>query len=222
MWGMDSGSMAGPANLKLARNRNSSSGVRQRLPFQFPGTANDVARLSGRLRRAFSAVGFPKSTRLSVLNLACGRADETGALAAALAPVEIAHYLGIDLRPDAIAEAARRWTLPGGTLEFRCGDASAIDRLVSQVDLIFIRHQNYWDDPPVWDRLLENALKSLKPDGLLVCTSYFDREHELLVAALKTRGAEVLWNVRAPDSRALPDAPEKSVDRHLVVFRKPE
>ncbi|MEO5712278.1 MAG: class I SAM-dependent methyltransferase [Luteolibacter sp.] len=192
----------------------------QRLPFQFPGTADDVARLSGRLRQAFSVIGFPQVTRLAVLNLACGRADETGALAAALAPAQIGAYLGIDLRPYAIAEAARRWTLPGGIIEFRCGDAAAIDRLVSQVDLIFIRHQNYWDDPSVWDRLLENALKALKPDGLLVCTSYFDREHELLLAALKTRGAEVLWNVRSPDCRSLPDAPGKSVDRHLVLFSR--
>lgn len=219
---MDSVSNAYPANLKLVRNRNISSAVKQRLPFQFPGTAEDVARLSGMLRQAFTAIGFPKTNRLAVLNLACGRADETGALAAALAPAEIGHYLGIDLRPAAIADAARRWTLPGGVIEFRCGDASAIDRQASQVDLIFIRHQNYWDEPVVWDRLLENGLKALKPDGLLVCTSYFDREHELLLAALKTRGAEVLWNVRAPGSRSLPDAPGKSVDRHLVVFRKPE
>lgn len=197
--------------------------MKQCLPFHYPGTAGDVARLSGRLRQAFAALEFLKGGRVSVLNLACGRADETGALAAALAPAEIAHYLGIDLRADAIAEAARRWALPGGQIEFRCGDASAIERmrLISSVDLIFIRHQNYWDDPVVWDRMLENGLKVLKPDGLLVCTSYFDREHELLVAALKTRGAEVLWNVRDPDSRPLPDAPGKSVDRHLVVFRKP-
>ncbi len=218
---MDSGSRADPANLNLVENRNNSSGVKQRLPFQFPSTGDDVARLSGRLRQAFAAIRFPKVSRLTVLNLACGRADETGALAAALAPAEIGHYLGIDLRPDAIAEAARRWSLPGGVIEFRCGDASMIGKMFSQVDLIFIRHQNYWDDPQIWDRLLENALSALNPDGLLVCTSYFDREHELLLAALKTRGAEVLWNVRASDSRALPDASGKSVDRHLVVFRKP-
>ncbi len=195
--------------------------MNQRLPFQFPGTADDVARLSRRLRQAFAAAGFPRDTRLTVLNLACGRADETGAIAAALAPVEIAHYLGVDLRAGAIADAARRWSLPGGLLEFRCGDASSCVKWIVQADLIFIRHQNYWDDPVGWDRLLENALHILNPDGLLVCTSYFDHEHDLLLAALRTRGAEILWNVRDPESRALSDAPGKSVDRHLVVFRKP-
>jgi hypothetical protein len=198
--------------------------VQQCLPFHYPGTFEDVTRLSVKLRQAFAAVGFLRGGRLRVLNLACGRADETGALARALAPAEIGHYLGIDLRADAIEEAARRWELPAGLIEFRSGDASMIDRmgLISDVDLIFIRHQNYWDDPAAWDRMLENGLKVLKADGLLVCTSYFDQEHALLVAAMKTRGAEVLWNVRDFESRALAEVPGKSVDRHLAVFRKPE
>lgn len=196
--------------------------MNQCLPFRYPGTLDDVTRLSARLRQAFAAVGFLQSGRVRVLNLACGRADETGALARALAPAEIGHYLGIDLRADAIEEAARRWSLPDGLIEFRSGDASLIDRmgLISDVDLIFIRHQNYWDDPVVWDRMLENGLKVVKADGLLVCTSYFDKEHDLLVASMKTRGAEVLWNVRDPESRELAEVPGKSVDRHLVVFRK--
>jgi SAM-dependent methyltransferase len=196
-------------------------GVIQRLPFRHPATASDVARLQTLLRNALIGVGFHCPGKLAVLNLACGRADETGALAAALAPREIGHYLGIDLRPDTIAEATKRWCLPGGLIEFRCGDASAIDRmkLLPPFDFIFIRHQNYWHDPATWDRLLGNALAALSPGGVLVCTSYFDREHALLKAALVTRGAEILWEVRHPDSRPLPEVAGKSVDRWLAVFR---
>ena len=195
----------------------------QRLPFSHPATAADVGRLCHLLRAALAGIRFHPTGKLAVLNLACGRADETGALAAALAPAEIGIYLGIDLRQDTIAEAARRWLLPGGLIEFRSGDAAAIDRmkLLPEFDFIFIRHQNYWDDPAPWDRLLSNALAALAPGGLLACTSYFDREHKLLKAALKTRGAEMLWDVRHPASRPLPDAPGKSVDRHLAVFRNP-
>lgn len=193
----------------------------QRLPFSHPGTAADVGRLYHLLRAALAGVGHDRSGDIAVLNLACGRADETGAIAAAFAPAKISIYLGIDLRQDAIAEAARRWALPGGMIEFRCGDASAIDRmkLLPKFDFIFIRHQNYWDDPAAWDYLLSNALAALTPGGLLACSSYFDREHQLVTAALKTRGAEILWDVRHPASRPLPDAPGKSVDRHLAVFR---
>jgi len=197
--------------------------VIQRTPFRFPCTREDVARLERLLRDALLAAGFSPQGPLAVLNLACGRADESGALAAALAPAGIAFYLGIDLRPDAIAEAGARWALPAGEITFRCGDASATDRMreLPAFDLVFIRHQNYWHEPAVWDRLLENALGTLGPGGLLVCTSYFDREHELLKAALKTRGARTLVDLRHPQSRPLKDAVGKSVDRHLAVFSLP-
>lgn len=192
----------------------------QRIPFQHPATAADVTRLQGLLREALTTLRFHSPGKITVLNLACGRADETGALAAALGPLEISHYLGIDLRPETVAEARRRWQPIDGTIEFRCGDASAIDRMkqLPAFDFIFIRHQNYWFDPVTWDRLLGNALAALAPGGLLACTSYFDREHELMRASLKTRGAEILWDVRHPASRPLSDVPGKSVDRHLAFF----
>lgn len=193
----------------------------QRRSFLHPATAGDVARLEKLLRDALVGIGFRPSGKLAVFNAACGRADETGVLVAALAPGEIGFYLGIDLRRNAIADAARRWGLPGGIIEFRTGDVAAIGemKLAPKFDLIFIRHQNYWDDPPRWDRLLAILLAKLAPGGLLACTSYFDREHELVKAALATRGAEKLWDVRHPASRPLPDAPGKSVDRRLAIFR---
>ncbi len=193
----------------------------QRLPFSHPGTADDVARLRVLLREALTGIRHQPAAALSVLNLACGRADETGALASALAPARIRSYTGIDLRPETIAEATRRWALPGGQIHFRCGDASRVHRMreLPAADLIFIRHQNYWSDTATWDRLLTHALAVLAPGGILACTSYFDREHELLIAALKTRGADLQWNVRHAASRPLPDAPGKSVDRHLALFR---
>jgi SAM-dependent methyltransferase len=195
--------------------------VIQRRPFRYPGTDEDVVRLEALLRDGLRAAGFHAAGSLAVLNLACGRADETGALAKALEPMKIGFYLGIDLRPDAIAEATARWALPDGEIGFRCGDAAATDRMrqLPAFDFIFIRHQNYWHEPTVWDRLLGNALGKLKPSGLLVCTSYFDREHELLVASLRTRGAALVANLRHAQSRPLPDAPGKSVDRHLAIFR---
>ena len=195
----------------------------QRLPFRFPATDADVARLSVLLRTALTGAGFHPPGKLAVLNFACGRADETGALAAALAPAEFRYYLGIDLRPDAIAEATRRWSLTGGTIEFRCQNAAAIDRMKSLpvFDFVFIRHPNYWNDPAVWDRILTHALAALAPGGRLACTSYFDREHELLKAAVTTRGAELRWDARHHGSRPLNDAPGKSVDRHLALFGIP-
>lgn len=194
----------------------------QRNPFRHPGTAEDVRSLRWQLALLFRACPPPTRPELIVWNLACGRADESSALASALQPARIGHYLGIDLRGHCIREARQRWQLPGATLEFLEGDAAAIPAGTgpAMADVIFIRHQNYWHDPPVWDRILTRALACLADDGILACTSYFDREHELLTSAMRTLGAIRTAGFQNPHSRPLPDAPGKSVDRHLAIFTK--
>jgi SAM-dependent methyltransferase len=194
------------------------------LPFSFPGIGDDVRRLGVLLALGLRAADWREPAAPAVLNLACGRADETGMLLAALAPrAADLFYLGIDLRPVEIAEARERWrpAAPAGwRLDFRAGDASRTDRMrqLPPFDFIFIRHQNYWHDPLVWERLFRNALAALKPGGLLAITSYFDREHELACACLLQCGARRRAALRHPQSRTLDDAPNKSVDRHLALF----
>lgn len=194
------------------------------IPFRHPGTDGDVTRLGRLLRETFDLLGFSPDDPAMVLNLACGRADETGTLFAALAPVRIGFYLGIDLLPGDIAEAKKRWCGgdPASQVDFIAGDASRSNRMkqLPLFDLVFIRHQNFWHDGPQWDRLLENSLNSLKPCGVLAFTSYFDREHALALASLKLRGAGLLANIRHRASRALDDAPGKSVDRHLAIVSR--
>ncbi len=194
----------------------------QQLPFSFQGIDGDIRRLEVLMTEVFSLAGMRLTGKIAVLNLACGRADETGVLAAALKPAEVSYYLGIDLRPDAIAEARARWELPGGELEFLEGNAAMIGRMkhLPKFDLVFIRHQNYWHDPMVWEGIIDEALAALTEDGSLVCTSYFDHEHELLLASLRTRGVRVRANLRNSMSRRLPDAEGKSVDRWIGLFSK--
>lgn len=194
------------------------------IPFTFPGIDADVRRLGTLLALGLRAAGWQAPAKPAVLNLACGRADETGVLLAGLAPLAAElFYLGIDLRPPEIAEAKARWipaAPPGWQLDFRAGDASRTDRMkqLPPFDFIFIRHQNYWHDPIVWEQLYRNALGSLKPGGLLAVTSYFDREHDLATACLLQCGASKRADLPHPHSRPLPDAPGKSVDRRLALF----
>ncbi len=194
----------------------------RRLPFSHEGTEADLTRLGVLLRGALGLSETNLTGKLAVLNLACGRADETGVLAASLAPAEIGFYLGIDLRADAIMEAAARWALPGGEIVFREGNAATLGRMESlpEFDVVIIRHQNYWHEPMVWEGILDEAMAGLKEGGLLLCTSYFDLEHELFLASMRTKGARVLANVRHAFSRDLPDADGKSVDRWIAVFGK--
>jgi 2-polyprenyl-3-methyl-5-hydroxy-6-metoxy-1,4-benzoquinol methylase len=195
-------------------------GMIQRLPFSYEGIDGDIRRLGVLLKEVFALAGMEFPGKVAVLNLACGRADETGVLAAALAPAEVGFYLGIDLRGDAIEEARRRWELPGGEIGFREGNAAMTGRMegLPEFDIVFIRHQNYWHEPMVWEGILDEALSALKDGGYLVCTSYFDVEHGLFKASMRERGAELLVNVRHAFSRGLPDAEGKSVDRWIAAW----
>jgi 2-polyprenyl-3-methyl-5-hydroxy-6-metoxy-1,4-benzoquinol methylase len=198
------------------------SNIIQQLPFSYEGIDGDILRLGDFLKDSFAAADMNFDQKISVLNLACGRADETGVLADALAPVSVGFYLGIDLRGDAIQEAARRWKSMDGEIHFMEGNAAMLGRMktLPEFDLIFIRHQNYWHEPMVWEGILDEAISAMKPSGYLVCTSYFDLEHDLFMASMRERDAKLILNVRNARSRALPDADGKSVDRWLGIWRK--
>jgi hypothetical protein len=101
-------------------------------------------------------------------------------------------------------------------------DASKLDRnreIGGEFDLAFMRHQNFWDEPQVWKRIFEQGLAKLSDEGLLVITSYFDREHELAQRAITEAGGELIVTERNLESLELA-YPGKSVDRHIAVFRK--
>ncbi len=194
----------------------------QQLPFSYEGIDGDIQRLGALLKDSFSEVAMGFENKISVLNLACGRADETGVLVKALSPACVGFYLGIDLRGDAIQEATRRWKSADCEIHFMEGNAAMLGRMktLPEFDLIFIRHQNYWHEPMVWEGILDEAISAMRPNGFLVCTSYFDLEHDLFMASMRERDAKLLLNVRNPQSRALPDAEGKSVDRWLGIWRK--
>ena len=64
----------------------------QRLPFSYDGIDGDIRRLGALLRKVLTLGDVRFSGKLAVLNLACGRADETGVLAASLEPA-VSHFI---------------------------------------------------------------------------------------------------------------------------------
>ncbi|MDP0492383.1 MAG: class I SAM-dependent methyltransferase [Verrucomicrobiota bacterium JB023] len=163
-----------------------------------------------------------------LLNLACGRSDETGLLAEVFGhPGGETQFTGIDIRAAELDEAAVRWSDNTGNLQarFLALDASKLPLLreiPSPTHLAFFRHQNFWNGPKLWSALFDHALEQLSGEGLLIITSYFDREHLLALSALKTLGAHLLTTVRNPRSRPILVTRGKSVDRHLAVFSREE
>jgi len=83
-----------------------------------------------------------------------------------------------------------------------------------------MRHQNYWNGALVWQKIYDSALGRLHPDGILVITSYFDKEHLQATHALQQLGATLITTIVNPSSRPVLNAPNKSVDRHIAIFKK--
>ena len=171
------------------------------------------------------ALGRP----LQILDLACGSCREAGTLVEVFRDFEGSdrdvRLVGADIRDRELAEAALRARVSGKTrdqFEFLAGNCAQLEKhreLGSGFDVTFLRHQNYWNDKLVWQRIFEQGLEKLKDDGLLVITSYYDREHALALQALERAGAELIVTEQNEATRGLGTL-GKSVDRHVAVFRK--
>ncbi len=204
----------------------------------------DLQRLDKMLQRVVGDQAQKISTVASnedttrILDLACGSCNEadtltdffsnlkSGSSASSEKKIEL---LGIDVRAREIADAKRRFKsgkIAGQNLQkdyqFLTGDASKLDShraLDEHFDVVFMRHQNYWNGKRTWDEIFEQALSKLKNDGQLVITSYFDEEHRLALDAIQRLGGQLIDSQQNHESRELPTA-GKSVDRHVAVFRR--
>jgi len=186
----------------------------------------DLDKLEGNLRKLLDPHVAQKD-HLNLLNIACGRGDETGVLSKILSEKsKSAHIQGLDIRAAQIDQANSRWKSSlektRTTTDFITHRGDQLDELseIDPPDIAFLRHQNFWNDRPVWTKIFDQALDKLSEDGHLVITSYFDKEHALATEALRSLGAIEVGSIVNPNSRLLSDAPGKSVDKHLAIFRK--
>ena len=196
-----------------------------------PDPAPDELSLQRLLTSALDAACVePRRDEVQVLDLACGECREVEVVAAAalekLGRAGAAlRFTGADIRGAQLDDARARGRLlrkPGTAVDFLeqdCAKLPDLKELGRGFDMVFLRHQNYWNDRRAWRRIFQNGLERLHDSGLLVISSYFDVEHELAVKAITAAGGELVTSVQNKDSRALP-TPGKSVDRHLAVFRK--
>jgi chemotaxis methyl-accepting protein methylase len=209
----------------------------------------DLARLQRLLDRALQGLDLkqnhPDLTR--ILNLACGNCHEAETLAnhftsssnpaspsQSTPQVEL---VGVDIRQREIADAQARCrqylkklsqsqgTRPAAqqSFEFLAADATNVDshqELSDPFDVVFLRHQNFWNDKEIWHEIFQQGLEKLAPGGTLILTSYFDREHALALQAVQHLGGKLITSVENESSRAL-TTPGKSIDKDLAVFRKP-
>ena len=161
---------------------------------------------------------------MRILNLACGRCDEAETLikvSSELTQGGEVELIGADIRIREIRQA--RETHRHLPAQFLIEDATKIDQhkeLSDDFNMVFLRHQNFWHGQELWKKIFDQGIAKLRPDGMLVITSYFDVEHRLALRALESLGMEVVSNRRNKTSRTLQDAPGKSVDRWVAVLRR--
>lgn len=185
----------------------------------------DLTKLKGLLKESLApAMKAPGAGGMRILNLACGRCDEAEALVTVgqeLAGTHQVEMIGADIRIREILQARENHAnLPA---KFLIEDATQISRhkeLGEDFNLVFLRHQNFWHGQEVWKKIFDQGIARLDENGLLVITSYFDVEHKLALKALEAAGMEVVSNKRNRASRALADAPGKSVDRWVAVLKR--
>ena len=188
-----------------------------------PRLAKDMQTLDALLRGQVTPRLGRKKAETRILNLACGRCDEAETLIKVVreeTQSDQVKLVGADIRIREILQARERTA--NLDTEFLLEDARTLDghKELADFDMVFMRHQNFWHGPEIWKEIFDTGLAKLNDDGLLVITSYFDKEHQLAIDALSQLGAELVHTVHNQDTRALKDAPGKSVDRHLAVFRK--
>lgn len=188
-----------------------------------PSIAQDMVKLKGLLRESLQP-NLKAANDLRILNLACGRCDEAETLVSVgqeLTPGGQVEMIGADIRIREIRQAREQHAhLPA---KFLIEDATKMDQhkeLGDDFNLVFLRHQNFWHGQELWKKIFDQGIAKLRPDGMLVITSYFDVEHKLALKALEALGMEVVSNKRNKTSRALSDAPGKSVDRWVAVLRR--
>ncbi len=170
-----------------------------------------------------------------ILDIACGDCREAEVLSDFVAelkgaPESAVKLTGIDVRAREIANAENKFGRRRGPdgkrgkreFEFLTGDATKLRghaEMGDVFDLVFMRHQNYWNGDSTWEKIFDQALEKLGTDGRLVITSYFDKEHSLALEALQRLGGELIRTEFNPETRQL-STPGKSVDRHVAIFKR--
>jgi tRNA G10 N-methylase Trm11 len=143
--------------------------------------------------------------------------------------------IGIDISETKIEEAIKVNTrmASASPLSFKVpdylllkqADATELDQydfIPEKVDAITIRHQQISESEETWTQIFQQALNKVKDDGVVVLTSYTGFEHSMMLEAMQSIGAEVVFSGKNP-GRFLIDpkiGSELASNSHVAIVRK--
>jgi len=181
----------------------------------------------------------PQGRQTIILNLGCGRCEEGIVLSAFFGGEDFGNssenvkLIGVDINQKAIEEAISLYSvfdfsgeitkhvLPPN-YEFIVSDATNLDQyqqIPKKVDVVVIRHQQIANDEQTWVKIFQQAIQRVSKDGIIIITSLFDIEHQMLIEALRKLDCEIVIDESNPYAKPL-GHPEISLDRRVAIIRK--
>jgi SAM-dependent methyltransferase len=181
---------------------------------------------------------------LTVLDLGCGYCQEAlvingffgDKLMGDTSPT--VKVIGIDISEKTIKEAIKANTVKGSStspskvpdyLLLKQADATKLDQydfIPEKVDVITIRHQHISGNEETWTKIFQQALNKVKDGGVVVLTSYIGFEHSMMLEAMRSIGAEIVFSgenlgkvILEKDSRMRSEL-IPATNSHVAIVRK--
>jgi len=181
----------------------------------------------------------PQDRKVEILDIACSVCEEKEVLHSFFGGENNPYHndndnvsvTGIDIDNEAIELAKNN--LPRNrenNFKFIIGDASNLENIKEvpqSADVVFIRHQqmtqpNYNKEniieDDLWKKIINEGIKKLDTEGILIITSYTDKEHEFLIDYLKTlnRNIKIISEGENGFSEQLGNG---GIDKYYVLIR---
>lgn len=179
-----------------------------------------------------------------ILSVGCGESEETRTVCSFFStgifdiPSQLVKFYGIDSDEYKLAEAKYLAALPTYSSDqpftihpectFMIADASRlsqISNLPTQFDFALLRHHFLADDilqeKTTWIKIFDQTLAKLKPDGIVMATSYKEAEAELLKTLLRQLPVNIERHEKNPHHIPLgPQYPGVAYDKWVTILRK--
>ena len=211
-----------------------------------PKEVLEGARKVGEGRKAFRRmletyvpqVGYSSTPKPRILNLGCGECYEAHVLSGYFGnqpdgfSSEDVLVVGIDVDEEAIERARTEyqtrdakklyiWTKqPAENYKFIHEDARKLRELVDgKFDVIVARHPNVAEIPDAWHDIFRESNEVIRPNGILLATSFSDIEHKILEEQIRRAAYKIALS--SSNQHSIPtDYKEVSIDRNILIAKK--